>query len=83
VIAAKHWLTVWLWLASASTAKEAEAAKIRVLEDFLVWFAGFLKIIRIRCHSRPLRPSNPTQITTFNHFGPHPTPKWLYVNDFF
>jgi hypothetical protein len=60
VIAAKHWLTVWLSLATASTAKEAEAAKIRVLEDFFVWFAGFLKIIRIRCHSRPLRSINPT-----------------------
>jgi hypothetical protein len=49
---------MWLWLATASAAKEAEAAKIRVREVFFVWFAGFLKVIRIRCHSRPLRSLN-------------------------
>jgi len=41
VIAAKHSLTVWLWLATASIAKEAEAAKNRVLEVIFLWFAGF------------------------------------------
>jgi len=48
VIAAKHWLTLCARLAIANRAKQAEAAKIRVLEGFFVWFAGFLKIIRIR-----------------------------------
>jgi len=39
-------------------------------------------------HSHPLPLSttltiNSTGSTTFNHFGPHPTPKWLDVNGFF
>jgi len=41
VIAAKHWLSVWPCLATASSAKEAEAAKNRVLEVVFLWFAGF------------------------------------------
>jgi hypothetical protein len=51
VIAAKHWFTVLLWLATALRAKEAEAAKNRVVEVVFLWFAGLKKLIRIRCHS--------------------------------
>jgi len=61
-------LTVWLYLAMASTAKEAEAAKNRVLEVVFLWFAGLMKLIRIRCHSRPLDPLEVLILTTFNHF---------------
>jgi hypothetical protein len=39
-------------------------------------------------HSHPLPLSTTltttlTDSTTLNHFGPHPTPKWLDVNGFF
>src|SRR5207302_8578442 len=67
VIAAKHCLTVICWPAAVSSAKEAETAKNRVLEVVFLWFAGLMKLIRIRCHSRPLALWIRPLSTTFDH----------------